>query len=40
MNKADLKQAYGHYCDTDKLVDDIMRLLTKYYHICNFKSIE
>ena len=32
MNKADLKQAYGHYCDTDKLVDDIMRLLTKYYH--------
>lgn len=32
MNKADLKQLYGHYCDTDKLVDDIMSLLTKYNH--------
>lgn len=32
MNKADLKQRWGQYCDTDKLVDDIMYLLTKYQH--------
>ena len=27
MNKADLKQVWGNYCDTDKLVDDMMTLL-------------
>ena len=32
MNKADLKQVWGNYCDTDKLVDDMMALLTKYHH--------
>ncbi len=32
MVKADLKQCWGSYCDTDKLVDDIMALLTKYHH--------
>ena len=32
MNKTDLKLTYGNYCDTDKLVDDIMALLTKYNH--------
>lgn len=30
--KADLKTAWGQYCDTDKLVDDVMALLTKYGH--------
>ena len=32
MKKADLKTAWGQYCDTDKLVDDVMALLTKYGH--------
>ena len=32
MIKADLKQIWGSYCDTDKLVDDMMSLLTKYRH--------
>lgn len=32
MNKAELKSLYGNYMDTDKLVDDISRLLTKYRH--------
>ena len=32
MFKADLKQAWGSVCDTDKLVDDMMELLTKYGH--------
>lgn len=32
MLKADLKQLWGVYCDTDKLVDDTMALLTKYHH--------
>lgn len=32
MNKADLKENWGTYCDTDKLVDDTMSLLTKYHH--------
>lgn len=30
--KADLKTTWGQYCDTDKLVDDVMALLTKYGH--------
>lgn len=30
--KADLKTAWGQYCDTDKLVDDMRALLTKYGH--------
>ena len=32
MYKADLKTFWGAYCDTDKLVDDVMALLTKYDH--------
>ena len=32
MFKADLKVYWGDYCDTDKLVDDMMALLTKYHH--------
>lgn len=32
MTKEDLKNAWGAYCDTDKLVDDMMKLLTKYHH--------
>lgn len=34
MFKAELKQRWGMYCDTDKLVDDMMALLTKYHHDC------
>ena len=30
--KETLKEAWGQYCDTDKLVDDVMALLTKYRH--------
>lgn len=32
MTKADLKEKWGKYCDTDKLVDTTMKLLTKYHH--------
>lgn len=32
MNKNDIKTKWGHYADTDKLVDDVMSLLTKYNH--------
>ena len=32
MNKASLKASWGEYCDTDRLVDDVMALLTKYHH--------
>ena len=32
MFKMDLKQLWGSYCDTDKLVDDVRALLTKYNH--------
>lgn len=32
MNKADLKEKWGSFCDTNKLVDDTMALLTKYNH--------
>lgn len=32
FTKANLKEAWGKYCDTDKLVDDVMALLTKYKH--------
>lgn len=34
MMKAELKERWGIYCDTDKLVDDMMALLTKYHHDC------
>lgn len=34
MFKADLKARWGMYCDTDKLVDDMMALLNKYRHDC------
>lgn len=30
--KEALKEAWGQYCDTDKLVDNVMALLTKYGH--------
>lgn len=32
MNKAELKERWGKYTDTDKLVDDVMGLLTQYNH--------
>ena len=32
MNKSDIKAKWGQYTDTDKLVDDMMSLLTKYNH--------
>ena len=32
MNKANLKASWGAYCNTDKLVDDLMTLFTKYGH--------
>ena len=32
MDKAQLNAMWGRYCDTDKLVDDVMALLTKYHH--------
>lgn len=32
MNKNELHEAWGHYCDTDKLVNRMMSLLTKYRH--------
>ena len=32
MNKTELKAKWGHYTDTDKLVDDICTLLTTYRH--------
>lgn len=32
MNKSNLKAKWGKYTDTDKLVDDIMALLTTYRH--------
>ena len=32
MNKNDIKTKWGQYTDTDKLVDDMMQLLSKYDH--------
>ena len=32
MLKADLKEKWNRYCDTDALVDSVMDLLTKYNH--------
>ena len=32
MNKADLHEKWSKYCDTNKLVDDMMALLNKYNH--------
>lgn len=32
MNKSELRGLWGHYADTDKLVDDIASLLTEYHH--------
>ena len=34
MFKAELKEHWGMYCDTDKMVDDMIALLTKYHHRC------
>lgn len=39
MFKAELKERWGAYCDTDKMVDDMMLLLTKYHHDCTEKGI-
>lgn len=36
MTKADLKEAWGKYCDTDVLVDRTRRLLSKY----NYRNSE
>lgn len=35
MNKQDLKQSWGKYCDTDKLVTEMIELLKKYGHRCS-----
>lgn len=32
MNKTDIKTKWGQYMDTDNLVEEMMRLLTKYNH--------
>lgn len=32
MDRITLKENWGKYCDTDKLIDDMMVLLTKYHH--------
>lgn len=32
MLKSELREKWGHYCDTDKLVYDMQGLLTKYNH--------
>lgn len=32
MNKADLKQKWSKYCDTDKLVDDVRAMYRSYKH--------
>lgn len=32
MNKADLRKKWGKYCDTNQLVDDTSKLLSKYNH--------
>lgn len=34
MIKAELKERWSAYCDTDKMVDDMMVLLNKYHHDC------
>ena len=34
MFKMELKERWGIYCDTNKLVDDMMALLRKYHHDC------
>lgn len=34
MFRAELNQRWGMYCDTDKLVANMMMLLTKYHHAC------
>lgn len=34
MIKAELNARWGMYCDTDKLVTDMMALLNKYNHEC------
>ena len=39
MNKNELKNAWGNYCDTDKLVDDVIALLTKYHHNCTENGV-
>lgn len=39
MFRAELKERWGMYCDTDKLVGDMMILLTKYHHDCTEHGI-
>lgn len=34
MNKADLKQKWSKYCDTDQLVNDMMAMFKRYGHNC------
>ena len=36
MNKANIKEKWGHYCDTNKLVDSMMGLLKT----CNIENSE
>ena len=35
MDKQRLKETWGRYVDTDKLVDDVMTLLQTYHHRCS-----
>jgi hypothetical protein len=39
MFKAELKERWGMYCDTDKLVTDMMELLNKYEHDCTENGV-
>ena len=39
MNKADLKQKWAKYCDTDKLVDDMMTMFRNHGHSCTERGI-
>lgn len=39
MFRAELNQRWGMYCDTDKLVANMMMLLTKYHHACTEQGV-
>ena len=39
MNKADLRQKWSKYCDTDQLVNDMMAMFKKYRHSCTEHGI-
>lgn len=39
MFRTELKERWGMYCDTDKMVADMMILLTKYHHDCTEEGV-